>query len=209
MITFLEAVNICLATIGEAPVSVLSDSGINETTDSAHAQRTLSEVSQSVQSEGWSWNTDRSYVVMPNADNTFSLPDTTLIAHLSPTDYSDNRFAVRGLRIWDTSNHTFTITDQTDGIVVDRLVSFLEWEWMPHSAQHYVSIRSARVMADRYVNSNAIYAYTANDEDAARATMLRQETESGRYNMLWGNRSRRNVRGYGFVPADGTRYRTN
>jgi len=209
MITFLEAVNIVLATIGEAPINRLSDPGINEVTDSAHAQRTLDEVSSSVQSEGWSWNTDYRYTVMPNASNTFTLPTDVISAHFSGSDYSNWQYSMRGLTIWDSINHTSTITDRADGIMVDKIIRKLEWDLIPHAAQHYITIRSARVFQDRYVNSNALYVYTSNDEDAARSVMLRQENESGRYNMLWGNRSRRNVRGNSYVPADGTRYRVN
>lgn len=209
MITFLEAVNICLASIGEAPVNRLSDPGINEVTDSAHAQRTLNETMASVQSEGWSWNTARRYVIMPTASNTFNLPPATLVAHFSGSDYGDNRYVAQGLQVLDTFTYSTTIADQPGGLTVDKLVLKVDWDLMPHAAQHYCSIRAARLLQDRYVNSNALYAYTSNDEEAARAVMLRQENESGRNNMLWSNRSRRNNRGPSFVPADGTRYRIN
>ena len=50
--TELEAVNILLSVIGEAPVDKLGDKNKNEITDASLARRTLNEVSRDVQSEG-------------------------------------------------------------------------------------------------------------------------------------------------------------
>ena len=55
--TELEAINIMLAAIGEAPINKLTDT---LPVDARLAQSTLTEVSKEVQSEGWSFNTERS-----------------------------------------------------------------------------------------------------------------------------------------------------
>ena len=52
--TELEAVNIMLAAIGEAPINSLIGT---LPVDARIAQSTLTEVNKSVQSEGWSFNT--------------------------------------------------------------------------------------------------------------------------------------------------------
>jgi hypothetical protein len=208
MMTELEAVNIMLGSIGEAPISKLSDSTINELTDSAYARRALLEVSRDVQSEGWSWNTDEAYTIAKNASNTYNLPSNTLNAIFSPNRYPDNRFTVRGLRVWDRQEHTFTITTWTAPLIVDRIITQLEWDEMPHPAHQYIAIRAARIFSDRYVNSNAIYVYTSNDEEYARAMLIRSEESQLRNNMLWGS-DRGTLRGDSFVPSEGMRYRMN
>ena len=53
--TELEAINIMLAAIGEAPINTLVGT---LPVDARIAQSTLSEVNKSVQSEGWSFNTE-------------------------------------------------------------------------------------------------------------------------------------------------------
>ena len=53
--TQLEAVNVLLTTIGEAPVNSLSG---KQTTDVAIAQQVLNEVNREVQSRGWHFNTE-------------------------------------------------------------------------------------------------------------------------------------------------------
>ena len=53
--TELECINIMLAAIGEAPINSLTGT---LPVDARIAQSTLSEVNKSVQSEGWSFNTE-------------------------------------------------------------------------------------------------------------------------------------------------------
>ena len=54
--TELEAVNILLTTIGEAPVNTLTG---NQVTDVSIANQVLNEVSREVQSQGWHFNTEQ------------------------------------------------------------------------------------------------------------------------------------------------------
>jgi hypothetical protein len=83
----------------------------------------------------------------------------------------------------------------------------LPWEHLPHAAQQYVTIRAARIYSDRYVNSNIIYTYTAQDEEYARAMLIRDEERHLNNNLLWGN-DRGMGSGLGYIPAEGTRFRT-
>jgi hypothetical protein len=89
---------------------------------------------------------------------------------------------------------------------VDRIVTRLSWDELPHAAQQYITIRAARIYADRYLNSNAIYAYTVQDEEYARAMLIRDEERQLNNNLLWGN-DRGAGQGLGYIPAEGVNYR--
>lgn len=207
--TELEAINTLLGVIGEAPIDRLSDISINEITDSALARRTLHEVSRDVQAEGWSWNTDGNVALQKDAQNQFPLPDNTLSAVFSPTRYPDNRYVARGNRVYQRYERRFDFgKDMTSPLLVDQLVSQLPWDELPHVAQQYITIRAARIYSDRFVNSNLIYTYTAQDEEYARTMLIRAEERSGSNNMLWGN-DRGMGSGLGYIPAEGTRFRTH
>lgn len=205
--TELEAVNTLLSVIGEAPVDKLSDIVINEITDSALARRTLNEVSRDVQAEGWSWNTDQNVELTKTSINEFVLPSNTLSCLFSPNRYPDKQYVARGLKVYNRAKRTFAFGgDITSPLIVDHVISQLEWSEVPHAAQQYIVIRAARIYSDRYLNSNAIYTYTAQDEEYARAMLIRDEERHLDNNMLWGN-DRGMGQGIGYIPAEGLRYR--
>ena len=73
--TELEAINIMLAAIGEAPVNKLTGS---LPVDVKIAQSTLVEINKSVQGEGWSFNTEIDVTFSPNSSKQIVLPTDVL-----------------------------------------------------------------------------------------------------------------------------------
>lgn len=205
--TELEAVNTILATIGEAGISSLSNN-VNEISDSAFAQRTLKEVTRDVLSEGWGWNTDENVQLGPTGQGTYVLPGNALSGVFSPNSYPDTQYVMRGLRVYDRNHQRYDFGSVIDNapITVSKVVTLLPWDEIPHAAQQYITIRSARIFADRYVASSIVFTYTVADEDQARTMLIRAEENTLNNNLLWGN-DRGVSQGIGFIPAGGTRYR--
>ena len=69
--TELACINIMLAAIGEAPINSLV--GLLPV-DAVTAQSTLTEVNKSVQSEGWSFNTETDVTFTRDGSNQINLP---------------------------------------------------------------------------------------------------------------------------------------
>ena len=205
--TELEAVNTILATIGEAGIASLS-ANANEITDSGLAQRTLKEVSRDVQSEAWSWNTDEGVTINKTAADTYVVPGNTLTVDFSPNRYPDMQYVMRGLKVYDRNNQRYDFGKINGGeaLVAAKVVSQLQWSELPHAAQQYITIRSARIFSDRYVASSVVFTYTVADEDQARTLLIRAEENQLNNNLLWGN-DRGASQGIGYTPAGGTRYR--
>jgi hypothetical protein len=201
----LEAVNILLSVIGEAPIDSLSDITVNEVTDSALARKTLHEVSRDVQAEGWSWNTDNGVSYSPDAQNHVNVPDSALKVVFSTSKYGDNQYVVRGLRVYNRNQQTYEIAS---AVIASEVVTNLDWEYLPHAAQQYIVIRAARIYSDRYLNSNAIYVYTAQDEQYARSMLIRSEERGGGDNLLYGNDIGIG-QGISYLPVQGLKYRSN
>jgi len=206
----LEAVNILLSVIGEAPIDSLSDITVNEITDSALARKTLLETSRDVQSEGWSWNTDNGVQLAMDSSNEVKVPGTALSVVISGSDYDQMQYVVRGSRVYDRNRQTYDLSQSLgDGpLYVNQMVSLLAWDELPHAAQQYIVIRAARIYSDRYLNSNAIYVYTTGDEQYARSMLLRAEERSGGDNLLYGN-DLGIGQGISYLPAKGLQYRRN
>ena len=204
--TFLEAVNTLLSVIGEAPVSSLSDIGGNTISDAALASRTLKEVDRDVQAEGWQFNTDQYVELQQDSKGQFPIPGNSLRANFSPSRYPDCQYVVRGKRVYDRKHQSYQI--DCDSLIIDQMVTQLEWDDLSHAAQQYITIRAARIYSDRFINSNVIYTYTSQDEQYARSQMIRAEEESLSNNLLWGN-DRGMGQGLGYIPAAGQQYRSN
>lgn len=185
--TELEAVNTLLAVIGEAPVDKLASTSANEITDASLARKTLKEVSTDVQAEGWSWNTNFNVDVTPDSANNFLVDKNTLAAVFYPDAYPSRQYVQRGVKIYDRHKNKFDFGDEVEKITISEQVMFLEWDMVPHAAQQYVAIRAARIYADRFVNSNAVYVYTSQDEEYSRAMLIRSEERNQDANLLWGN----------------------
>ncbi len=206
--TELDSINILLSVIGEAPISSFSDLEANEITDSALAQRTLAEVNTDVQAEGWILNSDHGVDIQPDAVGEYPLPGNVLRITFAPTQYADCQYVARGNRIWDRNKKTYKIADSQNPQVItaDTVVSKLEWDELSHHMQQYITIRSARIYSDRFINSNVVFTYTIQDEESARAQLIRAEESTLYNNLLWGN-DRGMGQGLGYVPAQGRMYR--
>lgn len=199
--TELEAVNILLSVIGEAPIEGFADEGRNEITDAALARRTLAEVDLDVQSEGWNWNKEYEVELVKTSNGTITLPSNTLKCQFRAESQPDNRYVARGLRIYDRVERTFQI--EKEKITADVLVVRLPWDEVPHTAQQYIAIRAARIYGARFINSNVIFTYTNQDEAYARAMLMREEEATAHNNMLWGTEPI----GVGYRSPEGLRHR--
>lgn len=205
--TELDAINTLLGVIGEAPIDHLSDLLVNEITDSTMARRTLHEVSRDVQSEGWSWNTDEATAIAKDAADQFLLPSNALKAVFSPNRYPSRQYVLRGRRVWDKQKRTYAFGGgMTAPLIIDSVVYELDWDELPHVAQQYITIRAGRIFSNRYLNSTVVYSFTTQDEEYARAMLIRAEEEPGRNNMLWGN-DRGIGHGTGYIPSEGMMFR--
>jgi hypothetical protein len=199
--TELEAVNTLLAMIGEAPIDQLSTTAANEITESTVARQTLAEVSRDVQAEGFSWNTDTNVQLSPMGSQ-FTVPSNHLRVTFDPRRYNPLPYVVRGNRIYDKTKQTYNLIG-VPSLTIQAMVMLLPWDELPHQAQQYITIRAGRIFGSRFVNSNAIYAYSIQDEEYARVMLMRAEESGPRHNFLWGD----DGRGSSFQPSEGLLWR--
>ena len=97
--TELEAINILLGTIGEAPVDSLATADQQGLTDAGIARTVLREVTRDVQSEGWSWNQSRDVPLTKDGSDHFLFPANTLREEIFPTQDEWRQYVRRGLKL--------------------------------------------------------------------------------------------------------------
>lgn len=180
--TEIEAVNIMLATIGEAPINSFDD--VNA--DVAIARNTLSEVSKAIQLEGWQWNTEDNYTLRPD-NNTKKIKLSPNIVRVHFPDPNAEEFVIRGSYVYDRMRHT-NVFDPDFSIDV-TITLILPFDELPESARRYTTIRAARVFQERVVGSGTLHDFTFQDEMRARTNMLAEERRADRPNVLRGTLS--------------------
>lgn len=176
----LAAVNIILSNIGQAPLTSLNTSNPL----SSLAEGMINEVSHSLQSEGWVFNTEQDYPFTPNNSKFIEIPDNVL--SLDKTEWSDIEPVIRkpagvtNSRLYDKRDHTY----EFEGEQYLKVVWYFEFEDIPEVFKQYITIRAANLFANRAVGSNEVVKYSEKEELAARAAVMEYETQQGDYNIF-------------------------
>ena len=193
--TELEAINIMLAAIGEAPVNTLTGS---LPVDVKIAQSTLVEINKSVQAEGWSFNTEIDVTLTRTASKEIVLPVNVLRVDANIHQHPDIAPIQRGLKLYDRLKNTF----EFDEDLICTVVYFRDFDEIPEQARSYINIRAARIFVDRLVSDQGLRTYTKEDEIRARVTLTETDLANGDHNMLRGDPSLTTVFGT-YSPANG------
>ena len=171
--TKLEAVNIIISVIGEAPINTIT--GVSLPVTAIQAISTLDETSKAVQSEGWHCNTEHEYELTPDSvTSKITLPQNTLKFDLDPLLYTDSDPVQRGLKLYDRKNHTEIWTKSVKGSITFEL----EFEDLPEQLRHYVTVKSARVFANRFIGTREIEGFTLREEIEAKARAIDSDSEN-------------------------------
>lgn len=174
----LEAVNLMLSTIGEAPVSSLEVSG---DLNVAEARQMLYNVSREVQTVGWYFNTDENYSLVRNSSGEIPFPSNVLTLDLSDnnTDLWNLDVTQRGSRLYNRKGNTYAFTQD---LTVD-LTWFLPWDDLPQAARQYIAIVAARCFQRRFLGDDVAEKVTAAEETMAKAQLEDFDAGTRDYNL--------------------------
>ena len=171
--TKLEAVNTMISVIGESPVNTIT--GVSLPITAIQAISTLDETSRAVQSEGWHCNTEHEYELTPDSvTSKITLPKNTLKFDLDPLLYTDSDPVQRGLKLYDRKNHTELWTKSVKGTITFEL----EFEDLPEQIRYYVTVKAARIFANRFIGNREIEGFTLREEVEAKARAIDSDSEN-------------------------------
>lgn len=176
--TELEAVNIMLAAIGEAPINDLETAS---TYDVAFAKRILAEVDREVQSFGYKFNSDVKVDLVRDNNGYINLPANLLRIKLQRR--SDVDPVMRGKTLYDRKNKTNIFTVD---LVAERIVYRLQFEDLPETARHYICLRAARRFQNRVQGDKLASQFTQQDEFEARSILRKDQQDERHLSMLNG-----------------------
>jgi hypothetical protein len=180
--TLLDAVNTCLACIGEAPVNTVDDP---EIVDAKVALSAVLEKHREGQLKGWSFNQEEARTFLADV-TTGGITVPANIVRWTPDRYQwGRRFQLRGTRVWDTQNSTYTLRPEIESLEADT-VSLLPWDEAPEAYNRWATICGARVFAGRILGSADAVRFAGLDEAAAMRELLDLEAMHDRPNILTG-----------------------
>lgn len=171
--TRIQAINLMLSVINEQPVNTLEEGYI----EANLANTILNEVSTEIQLSGYWFNTEENYDIIPNSNNEIILPNNILRVDGS---INTDDYVQRGNRLYDRENKTYVI----ENIVTVDIVLELDFEELPKSVQHYITVRAARKFQTRLVGSQTLFAYTEREEEESRLKIEQENLENNDFNML-------------------------
>ena len=176
----LEAVNVILSTIGEAPLNTLVGS---LPVDGTIAKNVLSEVSREVQSEGYHFNTHYKVTLTRNTDNKIPLATNIVRVELDPNRYSKTQYDIvqRNNELYNLAKNEQTFDTDFENVTVVYLLPFDE---IPEQAKRYITIRSARIFHDRTLGANTLHQFSKEDEAKALSILKQAESSTGDYTVF-------------------------
>ena len=180
--SFLEAVNRVLQMLGEAPVNSLQGQfGLAK-----QAEDSLNDVSRTLQTEGWSFNTDLEKTLERNSSNEIELSSNVSRVVVDNLEYPDIDVVQRGDKLYDRRNNRYTFDED---LIVD-MTTILEWDLLPEHARQYITIKAGRQLQEAIIGSSDLTKMNLTQELEARSAFLEEETTKTEHSMLRGNLNR-------------------
>ena len=107
-LTELNAVNSVLGAIGQSPVTTLDF----ENPETSFVYNLLQECSRDIQDEGWVFNREQNYPLLPNSANEIIIPANVLRMDVSENDvYRYTDVIKRDGKLYDKLTHSYTFTE--------------------------------------------------------------------------------------------------
>jgi len=180
--TELSSVNSVLGAIGQSPVSRIYDTDtvtgdliyINPEISVIH--QIITEVDKDVQNEGWIFNTEFNYEMVPNNSDEITIPvDVLRLDVTSGQVYRTTDVVRRSGKLYDRYNHTYKFTTN---VCLDFTWK-LPFEELPSAFQRYIILRASGRAAAQLVTNPELVQLLAQQEAQARAACMEYECNQG------------------------------
>jgi len=211
--TQLDAVNIMLSAIGEAPVEVIE--GVTDP-DVVMAVNVLNETRRELCLQPWKFNTEDDLELAYDDTLTWTEPDATttdLYVFYFPTglnsfqmysiteqlgsnlisvvarqakQYTTGEPATRPMVFYDRLNNRdgFPQDDDRTSIWIDAVWDQTDWNYLPPTARRLIAVIAANRFAAKAVGSEKLVAFSQDDVKLATRNFMRDQSPARRHNAL-------------------------
>ena len=179
--TELQAINLMLSALGEAPINSLEPT--TETADVSLAKAILLETSRETQSLGWHFNRETDVTLVPTADDRIEVPTNAASIDVEGKDAGITQYIQRGEYLYNKTDHTYDISSELKCTVTFMLI----WEELPQVARHYIMVKAARRFQDRVVGAGDQHDFNQIDEYQALLALKASESTEGDFSIFDNN----------------------
>ena len=178
--TELSSVNSILGSIGQAPVSRIYQD-VNGTLEYINPEialihNLLMETNSDVQNEGWIYNTEFDYELLPDNNKEIVIPADVLRMDISEGQvYRTTDVVRRNGKLYDRLNHTYKFTSPLHFDLVWKL----DYEELPSVFKRYITLRASGRAATQMVANPQLVQLLASQEAQVRAACMEYECNQG------------------------------
>jgi len=174
--TEISSINSILASVGQKPVTTLDYNN----PEISMIARTLNDVCNQTQAEGWVFNTEYRFPLEPNSDGEILFPENVLQLDLSDTESNARDVVRRNGKLYDKLAHSYKFK----GTIYADIVWKFAFTDLPHCFKQYITYRAARVSVAKLVSDPQLFQLLQDQEAVARAICMEYECNQGDYNFL-------------------------
>jgi hypothetical protein len=145
-ITRLQAVNICLSSMGEPEIDSLDGAGL----DAEAADNVISETSAAIQQRGWNFNREK-HKISPDGSGNLIVSANALA--IDTTGASMGRDLVqRGTKLFDREKNSYVF----DAPVEVEIIALLPWDDLPAAVRLAIAYLAAATNQQRILGSDGV-----------------------------------------------------
>ena len=189
--TELSAVNSILGSIGQAPITSLTGTAL-QNPEISFIKNLLDEVNKDVQSIGWNFNSAYKVKQSPDTNGNYIVPANAILYDISEGQID------RRTNVVKRDGKLFVLVHQTDVFTQDYYfdtISLLQFTDVPPSIQRYIIARASVRAAVQLVSNADLVKLLKMEEEQTKANALNYETEQGD-NSFFGFPQESNYRAY-------------
>jgi hypothetical protein len=179
----LEAINYILGAVGQAPVTTLDQ--LNP--DVAIAYDTLQHTNRQIQEEGWTFNREYEYPIVPDNNGNVIIPSNMLQLDLS--DLYENRgidAVKRNGKLYNKTDHTFIWT----GALKCDVLWLFNYDDVPPPIQSFIRAKAALDTSQKIVGDSSLYQMIQQRVEEGRSNAMEYETTQGDYSFFGSSKMR-------------------
>lgn len=175
--TELSAVNSILGSIGQAPVQQLEF----ENPEVSFIYNLLSECDVDVQNEGWVFNREENYTLLPDSNGYIQIPENVLRLDVSDGQvWRTTDVVKRNGRLYDKLTHS----DVFEGPIRLDFVWRFRFTDLPSVFKRYITLKTAGRAAAQLVGNRELAGLLSSQEAFARAACVEYECNQGDYTFF-------------------------
>lgn len=170
----LEAINIVLEAVGEAPIDDILDATFEE---AIRAQSYINRATKNLQAKGWWFN--RVTVTLTPDGSGYITPPAGYIKLESVQEYRNGSIQIVGGKLFDRFNNTNIFTSK----ITATFIIAINFEDMPYYAKDYVAKYAAVQMQEALIGSGEKGGALRNEANVSLAILQQEELALQAYNI--------------------------